>query len=140
MSPQVEDLAREKEVAIERYQIIYDLINKVRQDMQTLMRPEIRRIGLGQVKILAIFKQSGAIQIVGGKVIQGSISRDSLLEIIRNGEIINQGKLIELQAGRQEVKEVATDQECGLQIESPDALKVGDVLQVYREEQIFKKL
>jgi len=140
VSPQVEDLAREKGVVIERYQIIYDLINKIRQNMQALMKPETRRIDLGQVKILAIFKQNGAIQIVGGKVIQGSISRDSLLEIIRNGEIINQGKLIELQAGRQEVKEVATDQECGLQIESPDALKVGDVLQVYREEQIFKKL
>ena len=140
VSPQVEDLAREKEVAIERYQIIYDLINKTRQDMQALIKPEIRRIDLGQVKILVIFKQNGAVQIVGGKVMEGNISRDNLLEIIRNGEIIGQGKLIQLQAGRQEVKEVVTDQECGLQIESPDALKVGDVLRVYREEQIFKKL
>jgi len=92
VSAQVEDLAREKEVVIERYQIIYDLINKVRQDMQALMKPEIRRIDLGQVKILAIFKQGGAVQIVGGKVIEGNISRDNLLEIIRNGETIGQGK------------------------------------------------
>ena len=140
VSAQVEDLAREKEVVIERYQIIYDLINKVRQDMQALMKPEIRRIDLGQVKILAIFKQGGAVQIVGGKVIEGNISRDNLLEIIRNGETIGQGKLTQLQAGRQEVKEVAINQECGLQIESPNALNVGDILQIYREEQIFKKV
>ena len=140
VSAQVEDLAREKEVVIERYQIIYDLINKVRQDMQALMKPEIRRIDLGQVKILAIFKQGGAVQIVGGKVIKGSISRDNLLEIIRNGETIGQGKLTQLQAGRQEVKDVAINQECGLQIESPNVLNVGDILQIYREEQIFKKV
>ena len=140
VSAQVEDLAREKEVVIERYQIIYDLINKVRQDMQALMKPEIRRIDLGQVKILAIFKQGGAVQIVGGKVIEGNISRDNLLEIIRNGETIGQGKLTQLQAGRQEVKDVAINQECGLQIESPNALNVGDILQIYREEQIFKKV
>ena len=140
VSAQVEDLAREKEVVIERYQIIYDLINKVRQDMQALMKPEIRRIDLGQVKILAIFKQGGAVQIVGGKVIEGNISRDNLLEIIRNGETIGQGKLTQLQAGRQEVKDVAINQECGLQIESPNVLNVGDILQIYREEQIFKKV
>jgi len=108
--------------------------------MQALMKPEIRRIDLGQVKILAIFKQGGAVQIVGGKVIEGNISRDNLLEIIRNGETIGQGKLTQLQAGRQEVKDVAINQECGLQIESPNALNVGDILQIYREEQIFKKV
>jgi len=140
VNAQVEDLARDKGVLIERYQIIYDLIDKVRQDMQALMKPEIKRINLGQVKVLAIFKQEGMTQIVGGKVIEGTIRADSLLEVVRGGEVIGQGKLVHLQAGRQEVKEVVTDQECGLQIESLEVLKVGDILRIYREDEVFKKM
>jgi len=108
--------------------------------MQALMKPEIKRINLGQVKVLAIFKQEGMTQIVGGKVIEGTIRADSLLEVVRGGEVIGQGKLVHLQAGRQEVKEVVTDQECGLQIESLEVLKVGDILRIYREDEVFKKM
>jgi len=137
---QVEDLAREKNVTIEKYQIIYDLIDDIRKEMQSLMKPEIRRTDLGRVKLLAVFKQEGAEQIVGGRVLDGSIQSDCLFELIREKENVGEGKLIKLQSGKLDVKEVQENQECGLQINSDDVLMVGDILKVYREDKIFKKM
>jgi translation initiation factor IF-2 len=137
---QVEDLAREKNIAIEKYQIIYDLINKIKKEMQDLMKPEIKRVDLGKIKLLAIFKQEDEGQIVGGKVIEGSVQSDNLLEIIRESKMIGSGKIVKLQAGRQDVSSVLLDQECGLQIDSRETLQIGDVLLIYREDKIFRKM
>ncbi|HPW44302.1 MAG TPA: translation initiation factor IF-2 [bacterium] len=139
-SAQVEDLARSKEVVIEQYEIIYDLINKIKKEMQDLMQPEIRRVDLGRLKVLAIFHFEGDGQVVGGKVLDGSIKADCQLEIVRNKEIIGQGKLLKLQSGRQDVSEILVDQEGGLQVSSQTTIEVGDILQAYREDKLFKKM
>jgi translation initiation factor IF-2 len=137
---QVEDLARENGVIIEKYQIIYDLINKIKKEMQDLMQPEIKRVNLGRIKLLAIFRFASDDQVVGGKVLDGSVKSDSLIDIIRAKEIVGHGKLLKLQAGRQDVNEILVDQEGGLQIKSQTVLEVGDILQAYREDKIFKKM
>lgn len=139
-TPQVEDLARGKNVKIEKYQIIYDLIDDIRKEMQDLMKPEIRRTDLGRIKLLAVFKQNGREQIVGGRVLDGSVEMNTLFELIREKENIGAGKLVKLQSGKLDVKEVQENQECGLQIESDETLLAGDILKVYREDKIFKKM
>lgn len=139
-SAQVEDLARGKEVVIEQYEIIYDLINKIKKEMQNLMQPEIKRVDLGRLKVLAVFRFESDGQVVGGKVLDGSIKVDCQLEIVRNKEIIGQGKLLKLQSGRQDVSEILVDQEGGLQVDSQTIVEVGDILQAYREDKLFKKM
>ncbi len=139
-SAQVEDLARGKEVVIEQYEIIYDLINKIKKEMQDLMQPEIKRVDLGRLKVLAVFRFEGDGQVVGGKVLDGSIKADCQLEIVRNKEIVGQGKLLKLQSGRQDVSEILVDQEGGLQVGSQTIVEVGDILQAYREDKLFKKM
>jgi len=140
ISAPVEDLAREKGVVIEKYQIIYDLINKVKKEMQDLMQPEIKRVDLGRMKLLAIFRHDGDDQVVGGKVLDGSIKSESLVDVIRGKELIGHGKLLKLQSGKQDVNEISVDQEGGLQVNSQTVLEVGDILQAYREDKIFKKM
>ncbi|MEI7498032.1 MAG: translation initiation factor IF-2, partial [Candidatus Falkowbacteria bacterium] len=136
---QAEDLAREKNVQVATYRIIYDLINDVKQQMQALIEPEIKRTELGKLRILAVFRDLGKEQIIGGKVTSGILEENCFFEVERDGQLIGAGKLLELQAGKQIVKMVDINQECGLKYQG-EPVKEGDILFAYKEEKIIKKL
>jgi len=138
-TPEATKLARDKNVTIKLYRVIYDLINDVKADMQALLEPEVRRVDLGKMKVKAIFRSAGKEQIVGGVATGGRLEKDSLIEVERDGQIIEQGKLLSLQAGKQDVSSVESGQECGIKyLGSP--LKPEDILLFYKEESIVKKL
>jgi translation initiation factor IF-2 len=138
--PQVEELAREKNITIKLYNIIYDLINDIKKQMQELLEPEFKRIDLGVVKVAAVFRTEADGQIVGGKVIEGKIEDESLIEVWRDGEFLSEGKLVKLQSGKQDVKEVRINQECGIQYEGRPIIQIGDVLRFYKMEKIVKRI
>jgi len=138
--PVVEDLARDKNVAVKLYNIIYELINDIKKQIQELIEPEIKRVDLGKVKVLAIFRTESDSQIIGGKAVEGAVEQNSLIEVMRDKQIIETGKLIKLQSGKQDVSVVEVNQECGIQYKGKPAIKEGDVLQVYKEEKIVKKI
>jgi len=108
--------------------------------MQAMMTPTIRRVDLGKLKVLGIFKTEKSSQIIGGKIISGQAESDSFIEVMRGQEIIARGKLARLQAGKQDVKSVDIGQECGIQFEGDPIITIGDILQIYKEEKIIKKL
>ncbi len=139
-SPQAEELAREKGVTIKLYDIIYDLINDIKAIMQDAAGIELVRVDLGKVKIAAIFRTESKSQIVGGKVLEGTIESGSNIEVLRDKEIIAHGKLIRLQAGKQDVKEVEADNECGILYEGDPVVQVGDILQFHKEKEVIKKI
>jgi len=138
--PNIEEAARTKNVIIKNYSIIYDLINDIKEEMQSLVVPEIKRVELGKLKVLAIFKTEKKSQIIGGKVVEGIIEAESNIEVFRGEEILAQGKLAQLQAGKLAVTRVETDQECGLLYEGDPVVQVGDILVFYKEEKIIKKI
>jgi len=138
-APQAEELAREKGVSIKLYQIIYDLIDDIKQQMQDSLEPEIRRVELGKLHVKAIFRSEASEQIFGGKVTAGKIEKDSFIEIERGGLIIGQGKITELQSGKQSVTSVEAGEECGIKYQG-DPVKENDILYFYKEEKITKKL
>ncbi len=137
--PLAEKLAREKNVTIKLYRVIYDLINEIKAEMQTLVSPELRRIDLGVMKIKAIFRSTGKEQIVGGVATGGRLEKEALIEVERDGQIIETGKLLSLQAGKQDVASVESGQECGIKYQG-SLLKENDLLHFYKEEKIVKKL
>lgn len=137
-SPQIEELAREKNITIKIYDIIYDLINDIKKQVEALTEVELKRVDLGKLKVAAIFRTESKGQIVGGRVIEGKIETDSLIEIIRAKDIIGQGKLIKLQSGKQDVKSVEINQECGIEYEGKPLIKAGDILQFYKNEKVKK--
>lgn len=139
-SPQVENLARERGVTIKLYSIIYDLINDIKKQMQALVEAELKRVDLGRLKVLAIFRTESKSQIIGGKVIEGKIESDSLIDVTRDKQIIANGKMTKLQAGKQDVKTVELNQECGIQYEGNPVVKVNDVLVFYKKEKVIKKI
>jgi translation initiation factor IF-2 len=140
LTPQIENLIRERGVKVKTFSVIYDLIKFVTGEMQLLIKPEINRIDEGRIKILAIFRTEPRAQIVGGKVLDGRALLDTLVEVMRGDEMIALGKLTQLQSGKQNVKEVEQDLECGLRFEGNPIIEEGDILKMYREEKIIDKL
>ncbi|NCU39363.1 translation initiation factor IF-2 [Candidatus Falkowbacteria bacterium] len=135
-SPQVEELIRERQVTVESFSIIYDLIKYVKEEMKLLVKPEIKRTDLGRLKVLAIFRTDNNGQIVGGKILDGELKNDCLLEIWRNDNFIANGKLARLQSGKQNVDTVEKNEEAGLLYEGKGVIAEGDILLAYKEEEI----
>lgn len=134
--PNMEELAREKNVEIKSYNIIYDLINDIKAKVKELSSPVYKRVDLGEVKVLAIFKTEKNSQIIGCKVLSGKIEKNSNAELMRNQETIINGKIIKLQSGKEDVNIVEEGQECGLQFEGEPIIKAGDLLHIYKEVEV----
>jgi translation initiation factor IF-2 len=137
---QVEDLVREKGIKINTFSIIYDLIKYVKNEMKAMYKPEIVRRDLGKLKVLAIFRTENDSQIIGGKVIDGTISNNVPLEIWRDDSFIDKGKISKLQEAKQDVANVESGQECGVKYEGRPLVQVGDILHFYKEEEVESDL
>ena len=140
ISTQAEELARENKVNVKIYKIIYELINDLKEQVQELVKPEIKRVDLGRMKILAIFRTEKKGQIVGGKVLDGEIKSNSFVEVKRAGEIIEEGKIGVIKIGKEEVERAEVNAECGVSYAGRPVIKVGDILNIYQEEKIYKKV
>ncbi|MFH1255530.1 MAG: translation initiation factor IF-2 [bacterium] len=138
ITPLAQKLAREKNIDVKTYGIIYELINDIKNQADGLVEQKMQRADLGRMKVLAIFRTEKSSQIVGGRVIDGKIEADSLIEVLRDKEIISEGKLAELQIAKQNVKIVEANQECGINFEGKPAIQAGDILQFYKMEKMKK--
>lgn len=132
--PTVEKLAKEKNVEIKLYEVIYKLLEELEGRLGELIKPEIIREELGKIKIIKIFKKTKNEQIVGGKVLVGKVINNTKAKIIRNDEIVGFNNLIQLQSGRQDVSEVIIGQECGLRLTGKNIIEVGDLIEIYQEK------
>ncbi|MBD3247726.1 translation initiation factor IF-2 [Candidatus Falkowbacteria bacterium] len=139
VNPAAETLLREKDVKVHTFNIIYDLIAYVREEMQKLVTPKFERIDLGRLKVLAIFKTGDSDQIVGGKVLDGTI-KASKVEIYRDKELITTGEVEKIQSGKEDVNEASKDQECGISFKGNPVIQEGDIINFYENKEIINKL
>lgn len=139
-SPRTEEAMREKGIKFLRFEVIYDLINWVKAELETMLEHEKITKEIGRFKIVAIFRSDKQSMIVGGRVEDGKVMADSLARVKRGGEIVGSGKITKVKSGKQEVKEVPSGSECGLQFEGKIKLEEGDVLEIYSEEQKTRKI
>lgn len=134
ITPAVEKLAKEKNVEIKLYGIIYKLLEDLETKLKELTKPEIVRIELGRVKVLKIFRSTKDEQIVGGKVEAGKVINQTKIKVLRKDQLIGFVDLVQLQAGRQNVKEVIIGQECGMKTAGKPIIQEGDILEIYQEQ------
>ena len=128
-------LAETSKVEIVTYNIIYKLVDAIKDRLSALLPAEIVRTDSGRLSVLAIFKTGKHDMIVGGRVAEGKLLRGSLLEIKRGEEIIGQGKMLNLQQNKQNADEVGQGNECGVVFEGNVKIAVGDTLICYKEEE-----
>ncbi|MCF7795036.1 translation initiation factor IF-2 [Patescibacteria group bacterium] len=133
---EIQEHIREKNIRVEMFSVIYDLIEFVKDEMQKLVVPEIVRKDIGKIKVLKIFRTESKNQIIGGKVIEGEAQNNAKVEVIREGKFESQGQITQLQSGKQDVDKVETGQECGLNFAGQPVVQEGDVLELYKEESI----
>ncbi len=139
-SPQVLDLAREKNIEIQIYKIIYELLDDVKGRLEVLLKPEIIHTALGNLKVLAVFRQEKQYAIIGGRVEEGKAVKGAKVKIMRAGEEVGEGTIAELQQAKQPVATVPGGSECGLKVNSKVEIEEGDVLNIYKEEKKERKL
>jgi translation initiation factor IF-2 len=137
---QARDLAEKNGVEIRYYNIIYNLIDDVKAAMSGLLSPERRETMLGNAQILEIFNISKVGKIAGCRVTDGVVQRGANVRLIRDNVVIHEGKLSTLKRFKDEVREVPAGQECGMAFEKYEDMRVGDVIECYRVEEIARSL
>ncbi|MFA5211120.1 MAG: translation initiation factor IF-2 [Patescibacteria group bacterium] len=133
-SPMVDELMRDKKIEFKKYNIIYDLINWVKEELGRMLSDEKIITELGRMKVLAIFRKEKGSMIIGGKVESGKMLKGSLVRVKRNKVEIGKGKIALCKVGQAEMKEVNEGTECGANFEGSAKIEVGDVLEFYTEE------
>ena len=133
--------AAEREgVDIRLYRIIYEAVNDVRAALEGMLRPEQREVVVGEAVVREVFKISRIGTIAGCMVRSGVINRQGRVRLVRDGVEVYDGTIASLRRFKDDVREVREGFECGIGIENFNDLKVGDVIESYRTEEIARTL
>ncbi len=133
-------MAETEHIDIRLYSIIYDAINELKDAIEGMLSPEKQEKITANLEIRETFKISKVGTIAGCMCLDGKISRQSNIRIIRDGIVVYTGKLASLKRFKDDVKEVVSGQDCGLNIENFNDIKVGDIVEAYEVIEIKRKL
>ena len=137
---QARDAADRAGIEVRYYNIIYNLIDDVKAAMSGMLSPERRETFLGNAEILEVFNITKVGKVAGCRVTEGMVERGAYVRLIRDNVVIHEGKLSTLKRFKDEVKEVQGGQECGMAFEKYEDMRVGDVIECYRVEEIARSL
>jgi translation initiation factor IF-2 len=133
-------IAEQEEIDIRNYSIIYKAIEEVKMAMEGMLSPETVEKIIGNVEVRDVFKISKVGTVAGAYVTDGKIERNARVRVLRDGVILHEGDLSSLKRFKDDVKEVLKGYECGLQVNHFNDIEVGDYLEVYKLEQVKRKL
>ena len=123
-------------VDVRLYRVIYDCIEEIESAMKGLLAPKFREVELGRVEVREVYKITGAGVIAGCYVKEGKVVRSAQIRLVRDGVVIHEGTIASLRRFKDDVKEVATNFECGIGLEKFSDIKVGDIFEVFQMEQV----
>jgi translation initiation factor IF-2 len=127
-------------VEIRRYNIIYEVTEHIKLALQGLLRPERVEVSTGRAIVLRTFAISRFGTIAGCRVLNGTISRDSRVHLIRDQKVMNDYRIGSLKREKDDAKEVREGMECGIRLEGFNDVKEGDLLEAYRVDEIKRTL
>jgi translation initiation factor IF-2 len=134
------DLVAKEGVDVKTYNIIYELANDVKAAIEGMLEPKLKKIFLGRAEIRKALKLSRAGTIAGCFVTKGKFNRACMVNVIRNGSVVFEGKLSSLKRFKDDVKEVAEGFECGMNVGGFDQYMEGDIIEAYEIERTARKL
>jgi len=133
-------LAEKEAIEIRLYSVIYDAIEDLKDAMEGMLSPEIREEIKGTIEVREVFDISKVGKIAGCYVLDGRVTRDYKIRLIRDGIVKHTGKLASLKRLKDDVKEVTKGYECGLNIDKFHDIMVGDIVEAFVEVEVAKKL
>ena len=138
--PSARKLAEKEEIEIRLYSVIYDCINELKSGIEGMLEPEQKEVVTATAEVQETFKISKVGTIAGCVVREGKLNRSAKVRVIRDGIVVYTGELGSLKRFKDDVKEVAMGQDCGLNIQGYNDIKVGDVVEAYTIEEIKRTL
>ena len=137
---QARKMAENEKIDIRLYSIIYTAIEEIKAAIEGMLAPEIEEVVTCNLEIRETFKISKVGTIAGCMVLDGKITRNTKIRVIRDGIVIYTGVLGSLKRYKDDVKEVSAGMDCGLNIENFNDIKVGDIIEGYTEKEVARKL
>ena len=134
------ELIAKEGIDVRTYNIIYELANDIKAALEGMLEPKLKKVFLGKVEVRKIFKVSRVGTVAGCYVNKGKIMRASLVDVIRNGQTVFEGKISSLKHLKDDAREVTEGFECGIALEGFDDFKEGDIIEAYEIEKIARKL
>ncbi|MEA4981775.1 MAG: translation initiation factor IF-2 [Paludibacter sp.] len=133
-------MAEKEEIDVRLYSIIYDAIEEIKSAMEGMLSPEIKEEVTATVEVREVFKITKVGTVAGCLVREGKIKRTNKVHIIRDGIVVYTGELDSLKRFKEDVKEVGTNYECGLNIKNYNDIRVGDMIESFEETEVKKTL
>lgn len=133
-------ISEKQGVSLELHSVIYDVVSRIKNAMEGLLEPVRREVVVAHVDVKELFHVSRVGTIAGCMVSDGKVNRDDGIRVVRDGTVVFEGGVGSLRRFKEDVKEVSSGYECGITIENFNDLKVGDVLELYKFEEIRQEL
>ena len=137
---QARDAADAAGIEIRYYNIIYDLVDDIKQAMSGMLSPERRETFLGNAEILEVFNITRVGKVAGCRVTEGKVERGAGVRLVRDSVVIHEGTLKTLKRFKDEVAEAPAGQECGMAFANYDDIRRGDVIEAFRVEEVARSL
>ncbi len=134
------ELAKQEEVDVRTYRVIYDILNDVKNAISGMMTPEITEEVLGRCEVRETFKLPSNDIVAGIYVLKGKIARKAFVKVLRDDVIIHEGPISSLKRFQDDAKEIAQGYEGGLMVENFNDIQVNDLLECYIEKEIKKEI
>jgi len=138
--PSARKLAENEQIDIRLYSIIYQAIEEIKAAIEGMLSPDIEEKITCNVEVREVFKITKVGTVAGCMVLDGKITRNTTVRLIRDGIVVYTGLLGSLKRFKDDAKEVATGYECGLNVENFNDIKVGDIIEAYEEVEVKQKL
>lgn len=133
-------LAAKEGIDIRTYNIIYELINDIKQAIEGMLEPKIKKVFLGRAEVRKVFRLSRFGTVAGCFVVKGKINRAASVTLLRNSQAVFEGKLSSLKRFKDDVREVQEGFECGMSFSGFEDFQDGDLIEAYEIEKIARKL
>ena len=135
---QAKAMAARDKVDMRMYRVIYECLEEIEAAMKGMLAPTFKEVELGRVEVRHVYKISNVGVVAGSYVLEGKVTRNAQLRLVRDGIVIHEGEIATLQRFKDSVREVAAGYECGITLEKFSDIKVGDIFECFMMEEVEK--
>jgi len=139
-TPKVKEVAEREHVEIRFYDIIYKLVGEIKAAMSGMLAPDIQEVYLGQAEVRNTFSVPKVGTVAGCGVVDGKLTRNAKVRLLRDGVVIYTGRLSSLKRFNDDAREVTKGLECGVCLENFNDVKIGDFIEAFEEKEVARTL